>query len=139
MSAPKAKKIKTEDIKPEPTNGPSIEEVLLEECKKHPLWISPQDQPAMPAPKDYSDYTLDGNKTLEKFDKGLLGLAMQKLLGKSRLVLHDHPKGGRCLRFVSEEAAQQQIERCFFGGTISGFIRHATFFHHPSYIFYPFN
>ena len=111
MSGPKAKKVKTEvEIKPE-VSGASIEEVLLEECRKHPLWISPQDQPAMVPPKDYSEYTLDGNKVLEKFDKGLLGGAIQKLMAKSRLVLHDHPKGGRCLRFVSEELAQQQVER----------------------------
>ena len=112
MAAPKAKKIKTEpDVKSE-ASGTSPEEILLEECRKHPLWIAPQDKPAMAPPKDYADYTLDGNKILEKYDKALLGGAIQKLMAKSRLVLHDHPKGGRCLRYVSEELAQQQVERC---------------------------
>ena len=65
----------------------------------------------MAPPKDYAEHTLDGNKVLENVDKGLLGQAVQKLMNKSRLVLHDHPKGGRLLRFVSEEVAQQQVER----------------------------
>jgi hypothetical protein len=113
MAAPKAKKIKTEpEVKSEAgSSGINAEEILLEECRKHPLWIAPQDKPAMAPPKDYAEHTLDGNKTLEKYDKALLGGAIQKLMAKSRLVLHDHPKGGRCLRYVSEELAQQQVER----------------------------
>jgi hypothetical protein len=65
----------------------------------------------MTPPKDYTDFTLDANKVLDRFDKAQLGVAVQRLLAKSRLGLHDHPKGGRCLRFVSEEVAQQQVER----------------------------
>lgn len=44
-------------------------------------------------------------------DKKLLSEAVQRLLAKSRLTLLNHPKGGRCLRFVSAEVAQQQVER----------------------------
>jgi len=36
---------------------------------------------------------------------------VQRLLAKSRLTLLNHPKGGRCLRYVSAEVAQQQVER----------------------------
>ena len=71
----------------------NVEALLLEECKKHPLWIAPQDKTSMEAPKDYTEHTLDGNKTLETVDKALLGQAVQRLLAKSRLALHDHPKG----------------------------------------------
>jgi hypothetical protein len=40
-----------------------------------------------------------------------IGEAVQRLLAKSRLTLLNHPKGGRCLRYVSAEVAQQQVER----------------------------
>ena len=45
-------------------------------------------------------------------DMAMLGQAVQRLLEKSRLVLVNHPKGGRCLRFISEEQAASQVERC---------------------------
>ena len=80
----------------------------------------------MAPPKDYADHTLDGNKVLEKHDKGLVGGAIQKLMAKSRLVLHDHPKGGRCLRFVSEELAQQQIERCEMRELLTAIVSETT-------------
>lgn len=44
----------------------------------------------------------------------MLGQAVQRLMKTSRLTLASHPKGGRCLKFVSAELAQQQVER--FGG-----------------------
>ena len=68
----------------------------------------------MAPPKEYTTHTLETNPLLEGVDKGLIGQAVQRLLKSSRLALANHPKGGRCLKFVSAEAAQQQVER--FGG-----------------------
>ena len=104
---PPTKKVKIEsgaDLK-------NIEALLLSECKVHPQWIAPQDQTSMAPPKEYAEHTLDRNKSLEAVDKGLLTQAVQNLLKRSRLVIVNHPKGGRFLRFVSEEVAQQQVER----------------------------
>mmetsp|Transcript_25832 Transcript_25832/g.50485 ORF Transcript_25832/g.50485 Transcript_25832/m.50485 type:complete len:328 (-) Transcript_25832:9-992(-) len=92
----------------------SVDELLLECCKEHPQWIAPQDQTGMPPPKDYTSHTLDSNPRLSGVDPKLLTEAVGRLLGKSRLTLANHPKGGRCLRYVSAEVAQQQVER--FGG-----------------------
>mmetsp|Transcript_28762 Transcript_28762/g.72394 ORF Transcript_28762/g.72394 Transcript_28762/m.72394 type:complete len:334 (+) Transcript_28762:111-1112(+) len=104
-----AKKARTEGH-----SAASVDELLLECCRDHPQWIAPQDQTGMTPPKDYTNHTLDSNPKLEGVDQKLLTEAVGRLLGKSRLTLANHPKGGRCLRYVSAEVAQQQVER--FGG-----------------------
>jgi len=119
MDEPLAKKIKSEGGGSVSADGPpkdpkGVELLLLGECKRHQQWISPQDQPDMEPPKDYDEHSLHTNKAFQGVDMAMLGQAVQRLLEKSRLVLVNHPKGGRCLRFVSEEQAQQQVER--FGG-----------------------
>ncbi len=73
-----------------------------------------QEDPNRAAPKEYEQNSLYNNPQLNSLPKDLLVQAVNSLLQSSRLKLVEHPRGGQCLQYVSEELAKQEIEK--FGG-----------------------